>query len=319
MKYYAPSYYSKFSCIGGQCTHSCCAGWEIDIDEETLARYREMGGETGRLIRAHIDENGETACFRMTVDERCPFLNKDGLCDLIIAEGEDILCQICTDHPRFRNFFADSEEIGLGMCCEAACRLILTWVEPVQLELIDDDGYDDEESETEQALIDLREELIAVMQDRSRPVIERVQRITAATGLNGDSVDYPKWAEYMISLERLEDTWAEKLSELKSNADCCEDMLNAPEWELALEQLMVYLLYRHLPAAAANGDAAGRIAYAALMWTILRKLCAVHASVHGSVSMEDFVQLCRMYSSEIEYSDVNVDAILDEIHSEEEE
>lgn len=318
MRYYAPSYYSAFSCIGGQCTHSCCAGWEIDIDEETLARYREMGGETGRLIRAHIDESGETACFRMTADERCPFLNKDGLCNLIIAEGEDILCQICADHPRFRNFFADSEEIGLGMCCEAACRLILTWEEPVQLELIGDDGYDDEKSETEEALIDLREELIAVMQDRSRPVIERVQRIAAAAGLNDDVADYPKWAEYMISLERLEDTWAEKLSELTDNADCSEDMLNAPEWELALEQLMVYLLYRHLPAAVGDGDAAGRIAYAALMWTILRKLCAVHAAVHGSVSMEDFVQLCRMYSSEIEYSDVNVDSILDEIHSEEE-
>lgn len=313
MKYYAPSYYSAFSCIGGKCTHSCCAGWEIDIDDETLVRYHEMGGETGRLLREHIDESGEVACFRMTKDERCPFLNRDGLCDLIIAEGDDILCQICADHPRFRSFFADREEIGLGMCCEAACRLILTWEDPVQLELIDDDGFDDEESETEQALIDLRKELIAVMQDRTQPVLERVGRIAAGSGLPANAPDYLKWAEYLLTLERMENGWADRLNELKSNADCGESALSAPEWELALEQLMVYLLFRHLPAAAADGDASGRIAYAALMWMMLRKLCAVHAAVHETVEIEDFVQLCRMYSSEIEYSDVNVDAILDKI------
>ena len=74
-----------------------------------------MTGETGKRLWENIDESGETACFRMAEGERCPFLNGDGLCDLILAEGPDILCQICTDHPRFRNFYADREEIGLGM------------------------------------------------------------------------------------------------------------------------------------------------------------------------------------------------------------
>lgn len=310
MRYYAPSYYSSFACIGGKCTHTCCAGWEIDIDEDTLECYRAMQGPTGELIRSHIDESGETPCFRMTEENRCPFLNPDGLCSLIISEGEDVLCQICTDHPRFRNFFADSEEIGLGMCCEAAVRLILTWPEPVDLELIDDDGYDDPESEEEQELLDLRDQLISSMQSRMHPVAERVRKLIESAGIPLDPLDYEYWAEFLLTLERLDDAWANRLEELRHHADCSEDILSSDEWELAFEQLMVYFLYRHIPAALTDGDAIGRMVCCALMWALVRRLCAVHYAIHGSLVLEDMVQISRMCSSEIEYSDVNMDEIL---------
>lgn len=310
MKYYAPSYYSSFSCIGGECTHTCCAGWEIDIDEETLERYRSMPGPTGERIRSRIDESGETPCFRMTEENRCPFLNRDGLCDLIITEGEDILCQICTDHPRFRNFFADSEEIGLGMCCEAAVRLILTWPEPADLCLIADDGFDDPESEEEVELLDLRDQLISSMQSRMHPVEARVRKLIESAGIPAEPLDYEDWAEFLLTLERLNDAWADRLQELRTHAGCSEDILAAEEWELAFEQLMVYLLYRHIPAAMTDGDAIGHLVCCALMWAIVRRLCAVHYAIHGSLVMEDMVQICRMCSSEIEYSDVNIDEIL---------
>ena len=31
-----PDYYEHFACIGGECRHNCCIGWEIDIDEKTI-------------------------------------------------------------------------------------------------------------------------------------------------------------------------------------------------------------------------------------------------------------------------------------------
>ena len=34
-----PNYYKDFLCIADKCRHSCCIGWEIDIDEETLEFY----------------------------------------------------------------------------------------------------------------------------------------------------------------------------------------------------------------------------------------------------------------------------------------
>ena len=39
MKLYAPTYYKNFKCIADACEHSCCIGWEIDIDPEALEKY----------------------------------------------------------------------------------------------------------------------------------------------------------------------------------------------------------------------------------------------------------------------------------------
>ena len=41
MKTVVPSYYKEFRCIADKCNHSCCKGWEIDIDDETYKKYAE--------------------------------------------------------------------------------------------------------------------------------------------------------------------------------------------------------------------------------------------------------------------------------------
>ena len=35
--------YQDFQCIADRCPKTCCAGWQIEIDEETLERYRKQG------------------------------------------------------------------------------------------------------------------------------------------------------------------------------------------------------------------------------------------------------------------------------------
>ena len=127
-----PDYYPAFRCIAGACRHSCCIGWEIDIDEESLARYQAMPGPLGERLRGHISAD-DPPHFVLGEGERCPFLNQDNLCDLILAGDEELLCQICDDHPRFRNFLPGYTEIGLGLCCEGAAQLILSQTEPGQL------------------------------------------------------------------------------------------------------------------------------------------------------------------------------------------
>ena len=126
MKLIAPEYYTKFHCIADKCRHSCCVGWEIAIDPDKLVYYRSIEGEFGARLQKGIAEADDAAQFILDDEERCPFLNRTGLCDMITALGEDALCQICRDHPRFRNFYADRTEIGLGLCCEAAGELILS-------------------------------------------------------------------------------------------------------------------------------------------------------------------------------------------------
>ena len=34
-----PDFYDSFKCRAGECTDSCCIGWEIDIDDETMRKY----------------------------------------------------------------------------------------------------------------------------------------------------------------------------------------------------------------------------------------------------------------------------------------
>lgn len=140
MKLIVPDYYPRFRCIAGDCRHSCCIGWEIDIDEDTLETYKAAEGELGRRLREHIDFDSDCPHFITGADGRCPFLNGDNLCDLIIGMGEETLCGICDLHPRFRNDFSDRTEMGLGLCCEEAARLILTHTDPITLITLEDDG-----------------------------------------------------------------------------------------------------------------------------------------------------------------------------------
>ena len=156
MNIYVPEYYSAFRCIASRCGHTCCAGWEIDIDEASLARYDRLPGDFGDKVRRCVSRQ-DTPHFILTPDERCPLLNGDNLCDLILHEGEGALCQICRDHPRFRNYFSCRVEMGLGLVCEAAARLILAWPRP--LRLIRLEGSEVEApTEDEQYLFDLRDE-----------------------------------------------------------------------------------------------------------------------------------------------------------------
>lgn len=117
MKYVMPTYYPEFECIAERCQHSCCVGWEIDIDDATQQKYRAVSGDMGERLRAGIAEDEQGAHFRLDEQERCPFLNQQGLCELILQLGKDSLCQICADHPRFRTFYSDRTESGLGLCC----------------------------------------------------------------------------------------------------------------------------------------------------------------------------------------------------------
>ena len=103
MKLYAPSYYKDFVCIADKCQHSCCIGWEIDIDDESARKYATLDTDYGQCINSSIDFD-DIPHFRLGDDERCPHLADSGLCNIICELGEDFLCDICREHPRFYNF-----------------------------------------------------------------------------------------------------------------------------------------------------------------------------------------------------------------------
>ncbi len=60
--------YREFTCKAYKCKHSCCRGWEIDIDEDTLEYYKGLDSELGCEIRQNIDW-GEEPFFKLTSKE----------------------------------------------------------------------------------------------------------------------------------------------------------------------------------------------------------------------------------------------------------
>ncbi len=125
MSIWYPSFYPAFRCKAAACRHSCCRGWEIDVDEGSAALYRELPGKLGEDLRAALFEDGEGWHFRLTAEERCPLLQQDGLCRLIRELGEEALCDICALHPRFFQEIGEDELWGLGLSCEAVTELLL--------------------------------------------------------------------------------------------------------------------------------------------------------------------------------------------------
>ena len=119
-----PSFADAFTCKAGECRHSCCKGWEIDIDDRSLSLYRQLPGAWRERMNAAICEDETGAHFVLTAQDACPFLRQDGLCDLILAFGEDALCDICALHPRFYELIGPYELSGLGLSCEAVCELL---------------------------------------------------------------------------------------------------------------------------------------------------------------------------------------------------
>ena len=245
-----PTYYPHFHCIADRCRHNCCIGWEIDIDADTYALYNTVDGEFGNRLQTGI-VHGEQPCFRLCEGQRCAFLNEQGLCDIILTLGEDALCDICTDHPRFRTYLGDDLRLGLGLCCEAACRLILE--SPVR--------FMDADTGKEVAVD------------------------TAASPLS-DTRAPAEWAAIYRSLERLDPAWDAYLDKL---ADC--EKLVQPHNEV-WERLTAYFMFRH--------DHRRFAAHAAAVILTL------------AADTDELYEICRLYSAEIEYSEENLQAIINQ-------
>ena len=310
MQHAYPDYYPQFSCIAGRCRHSCCIGWEIDVDEDTLASYRRIGGEMGERLRAGISEDGDAPHFLLGAHERCPFLNEKNLCDLILYGGEDMLCQICRDHPRYRSFFSERTEIGVGLCCEEAAHLILTKQEKTAIVVTGEGTLDAEE----RALLALRERLFAAAQERAQPIFSRMERVLSLCGAALPAISLKQWAELYLSLERMDERWTALLQALHRDADALplSDFASRMSGrETEYEQLLVYFLYRHVPAALDDGDVSSKAAFAAASVQLLFALGALHERLHGSFTVSDQIELCRLYSAEVEYSDDNLNALFD--------
>lgn len=301
MKILTPVYYDSFRCIAGDCKHSCCIGWEIDIDENTYQIYQDIKGPFGNRLREKISAE-ETPHFILGEGERCPFLNENNLCDIILELGEDAICQICTDHPRFRNFYTNCTEVGLGLCCEEAGRLLLSETVPFAVAKPKDSLL----TEEEKAFFSFRNTVFSLVQDRRFSLQERIRKLLQTYGLSFPRKSNREWVGIFLSLEQLEEKWGEMLTQFSHTTE----LLPLPkDWEIPLEQLLCYFLYRHLSGGLEDGNFEGRILFSILSVFIISSLFQMTTA--DGFRMENLIEISRLYSSEIEYSAENTETLFE--------
>ena len=171
-----PDYYKDFCCTASACRHTCCAGWEIDIDRASMRRYAAAEGDLGRRLRAGI-AGGENPHF-------------------VLTEGG-------------------------------------------------------------------------------------------------------RWTALLEGLREVD------------GADVAEFDRRYPQTLREYENLLWYFFYRHFLSAADGGSVAAPLRFAAVSWQIIHALDAAKFKRAGAFAPADRAEHARLYSAEIEYSDENMEAMLE--------
>lgn len=114
--------YDEFKCIAGECSLTCCQEWRIAVDEKTKKKWKGhsiQDEQTHEKVVLHecLVKDGDGQLIGLNKEKKCPFLNKNKLCQLVSQLGEDFLSKTCTTFPRQVNTFSDRKEYILTACC----------------------------------------------------------------------------------------------------------------------------------------------------------------------------------------------------------
>ena len=362
-----PDYYNEFACLADQCEDTCCAGWQIVIDDASLEAYKKVEGEFGERLRSSID--WEEGTFHQKDGRRCAFLNDDNLCDLYTALGEESLCTTCTNYPRHIEEFENIREYTLSVSCPEAARILLNKKEKVTFleeEVEGEEEWEDFDFLFHSQLSEARTVMLQILQSREMNIglraylvwemgrelqeyvdedrlffldeifekyeneemrerlqaeWEQLHSVQGAKQLYDASIrNYMK----LYQLEQLHDHWESHLEET-------EDILyragsgayrtlreefekwmkeHFPDYEIWLEQLLVYFIQTYFCGAVYDGYIASKVKMSIIsVHMIFEMLMARWYRNEAFLDMEEVIQVVYEYSRELEHSDWNLEKI----------
>lgn len=305
-----PTFYRDFKCIANRCTDSCCIGWEIDIDSAAYEKYRLMPEN----FQKNIAVCDGVAHFVLTEDERCPFLQKDGLCKIILEHSEDMLCDICREHPRFYEWYGIYKDAGVGLCCEEAVRLLLESEKPLEYETVETQEISDDDTPEDicKSVFELRKSLFSIINDRSLTLFDRIEKCFSEIGVKdvaapcsadellAECVEIAKemspfdelWEKYILSLEAL------SFQEVKERINKA-----LSENQIRYEKSLSYFVFRHFIKACFDGDLLAHFKLAVIMMIFEMLIDCVN---------DELLFNTRYLSKQVEYSEENIDLLTDE-------
>ena len=305
-----PDFFDSFKCTASRCSDTCCVGWEIDIDEGSREAYRKVAGSFGEKLRDNIEDGH----FKLLPRDRCPFLDRDNLCEIYMNLGEGALCDICREHPRFVEVYGDIMERGLGLCCEEATRLLFAGKGPLTFTSEECDEPEDELDEDDREIRDevlfQREEIFKILADGSLTFRERLHR---AFGISGDnafapSADARELYELLAKTESFGPAWDEALKRIKERLDSAENSEQGIEDEGFFDEsesvrLLAYLIYRHYAKCLFEGREHGKLMFALFFWNVARFFTRELAGSISADAQTIKINAVKMLSKQLEYAE----------------
>lgn len=267
MKIVKPTFYKNFKCIAGDCPDSCCQGWEVDADSDSLKYYKTL--DNSLEIKKRIDsvlskDEFDNTIFTLAPKKRCPFLNDENLCDMHIAIGGEHTPYTCRTFPRFIYDFGATREIGISFSCPVASDMIYnTESFDFETEVSSDlPTLNDIDAEKYFLLYKGRAEAYKIAKDKNKSIRERLNDLLDLGVLlqeklfpydeGGDDIAF---FDVFKNPELINPEWKEKVENfsLKQVSDTQSN-----------ENILMYFLYKYLMQAVYDDDALSKIKMAVL-------------------------------------------------------
>lgn len=267
MKIVKPTFYKNFKCIAGDCPDSCCQGWEVDADSDSLEYYKTL--DNSLEIKKRIDsvlskDEFDNTIFTLAPKKRCPFLNDENLCDMHITIGGEHTPYTCRTFPRFIYDFGATREIGISFSCPVASDMMYN-TESFDFETdINSDlpTLNDIDAEKYFLLYKGRAEAYKIAKDKNKSIRERLNDLLNLGVLlqeklfpyneGGDDIAF---FDVFKNPELINPEWKEKVENfsLKQVSDTQSN-----------ENILMYFLYKYLMQAVYDDDALSKIKMAVL-------------------------------------------------------
>lgn len=268
MRIVTPSFYKNFKCIAGACPDSCCQGWEVDADLDSLDFYKTL--DSSLEIKQRIDrvldkdEFGNTI-FTLAQKKRCPFLNDDNLCDMHIALGQEHTPVTCRNFPRFIYDFGGTRELGVSFSCPVAADMMynLDCHMTFDTEINDEPpALNDIDANLYYQLINARKDIYAILWNDSIHLADRlVDMLVYAKELQSKIDSINEGGEDIVFFEVFDNPelinpqWTERLK----NAQIKPITSNYSN-----ENIAVYFIFKYFMQAVYDGDVVTPVKMAAL-------------------------------------------------------
>lgn len=305
MKLITPSFYKDFECIAGDCPDSCCQGWEVDADKDSLAYYKTISGKIRERIDSVLDKDEfNNTIFRLTQNKRCPFLNDENLCDMHIAIGGEHTPYTCRTFPRFINDFGGTREMGISFSCPVASDMM--W------ELKDSFDFTSELNDIPPSLNDIDAELYfflqnsrkkaySIVQNQDKPLNERLKELLDFGLKIQNEIDCYDECESGIDFfeifknpEVINEEWVQKVNSANKEGLVLNTKSN--------ENIAMYFLFRYFLNAVYDYDVLSKI-----------KMAVVGVLVPTYFGNDAWT--IHLWSKETEHSDVNMERYKKELRN----